>query len=641
MTTGLFGKLLPQHRIEVCGKSGVDETVAEERGYQTIVTGRELLDLGYSQGQVGSGQARLPGWAAPLHKVDGTIGGWTYRADNPPTTGLKYLNPTGSRNVLDVHPRSQPAMKDPSIEKWITEGVKKGDCLVSHGEAAIALSGVDNWRGRNAVAGTTALGDWDDIAIRGCTFNIVFDADVKPIAKQRTYMAKVKLSSYLDSKGATVRWANLPEDPTGQFKTGVDDYLLTHTIDDLRATLTNLPTIPRAGRFPTPDDYENVLDVLQYQFRFNEVTVTVEVNGERYTDPMEAGILSSLGNLGFTSYQMVRTAALNLAFKNRYHPVREYLESLEWDGTERIVQLARYFRSDGGIFGKYLRLWLVGAVARAFESTQNRMLVLIAPQGTGKSQFARWLCSPLPQYHEESPIKPDDKDYVVKLAKAWIWEVGELGSTTRRADRDALKQFLTQETVHVRRAYDRYETTQPAMASFIGTINDEGGGFLSDPTGYRRYLVANVSHIDWRYAEMDVDQVWAEALALYRGGTRWQPSSLEEYRRIETRNAQFETERPLDVWVHDAVEKRRGEFLPTARIIEALQAAGHRRTSHDNLLAQEIAVVMTRMGFTKKFKRIGDMNVRGWVDAGLKGTIGLDVVLGEDRQNGKGDQVNF
>src|SRR5262249_40503091 len=133
----------------------------------------------------------------------------------------------------------------------------------------------------------------------------------------------------------------------------------------------------------------------------------------------------------------------------------------------------------------------------------------------------------------------------VRLIEKWIWEVSELGATTRRADVEALKAFITKRTVTVRRSYGHYDTHRPAMASLIGTVNNEGG-FLQDTSGNRRYLVVTLRHMDWDYAKnCDPNQVWAEAVVLYRAGEPWRLAPSEQAARDEI-NTHYQAPDPIE-----------------------------------------------------------------------------------------------
>lgn len=101
--------------------------------------------------------------------------------------------------VLDIHPRARKMLGDPKVPLLITEGVKKGDAIVSRGLCAVALLGVWNWRGRNVDSGLTALADWDYIAFNtDRPISIVYDSDV--MRKPAVYKALVRLKTFLEGR---------------------------------------------------------------------------------------------------------------------------------------------------------------------------------------------------------------------------------------------------------------------------------------------------------------------------------------------------------------------------------------------------------------------------------------------------------
>ena len=253
--------------------------------------------------------------------------------------------------------------------------------------------------------------------------------------------------------------------------------------------------------------YIHGLKNLGYDFRMNTCNDDVEVNREPITDAVRAELRCKMRDKGFELVHEMEDAYTAHAHKHRYHPIQEYLDTLSYDGGQHIAALAGHFKDRDGVFGTWLQRWLIGAVAKAYKAEQNYMLALDGPQGIGKSHFAMWLGSPIPEYFIEGPINPDNKDCHIRLVSKWIWEVAELGATTRKADREALKFFISQRTVTIRRPYARYDIRKPALASFIGTINNEIG-FLADKTGNRRFLVCTLESIDWGYSKaVDVDQV--------------------------------------------------------------------------------------------------------------------------------------
>jgi predicted P-loop ATPase len=251
------------------------------------------------------------------------------------------------------------------------------------------------------------------------------------------------------------------------------------------------------------------------------------------TDSQRATLRMRARDNGYGKKKLISAlddAVLAIAAANAKHPVREYLSSLSWDGEDHIAKLAGHFvdahapilypnGSGRTVFHASLRRWLFGSVAKMFgdedASRSNFVLTLAGTQGAGKSHFAQWLC-PLPRFFVERQISPDDKDCSLQRTRSWVWEAKELGSTTRRADVDSLKGFITTANVTERRAFGHFNTERPAVASYIGTVNPDGAGFLIDTTGNRRFAVVELTSIDWQYTTCDIAQVWAQAVAHWR-----------------------------------------------------------------------------------------------------------------------------
>jgi predicted P-loop ATPase len=264
----------------------------------------------------------------------------------------------------------------------------------------------------------------------------------------------------------------------------------------------------------------SILAHLGYKFRLNVLTDRVEVNGEQMNDVAWAEIRTEARDRGLKNANQVMDAVIAEAAKHPHHPIKDFIQNqMGWDGTPHIERLAGYFVDTDGVFPWLLEKWMIGAVAKIFTAgyAQNPMLVLDGRQNLGKSEFARWVCpEQLRERHFfEGAINPENKDYHIKLMNIWIWEVMELGLTLRRQDREALKAFITLRQVSARKPYGREPITKPALSSFIGTINSEGG-FLTDPTGHRRFRPCHLETIDWSYAtEIYQGDIWAEAYAKY------------------------------------------------------------------------------------------------------------------------------
>jgi predicted P-loop ATPase len=193
-----------------------------------------------------------------------------------------------------------------------------------------------------------------------------------------------------------------------------------------------------------------------------------------------------------------------------------------------------------------------------------------------------------------------------RLIDRWIWEVAELDATTRKADQSALKSFITKKEVTVRKAYGRYEITKPAMAALIGTVNNSTG-FLTDDTGNRRFMITRLTKLDFHYGEMDVDQLWAQAMHLYREGEPWKLIGEEKRAQNDT-NKDYEVETTLTDWLDKYYifdPEAETEPLSLADILTVL-AIDVRPGGSERGQAMELARVLTNRGARKIETRVGN-----------------------------------
>lgn len=360
------------------------------------------------------------------------------------------------------------------------------------------------------------------------------------------------------------------------------------------------------------------LTTLGFSFRLNLCSDSIEVNGKKITDVTAAEIRVALRDVGLgKKIAAAEDAYIAEARRNAYHPIKEYLSNLVWDGDDHISRLTKCMDSSNPpivyqqsgrsapLHHVYIYRWLIGAVAKALDARQIAMLVLDGVQDLGKSSLARWLCSGMPDYFIESAIKVEDKDTEVRLIDRWIWEVSELDATTRKADQSALKAFITKKEVTVRKAYGRYEITKPALAALVGTVNNSTG-FLTDDTGNRRFMITRLTRLDFGYENIDVDQVWAQATALYRDNEPWKLVGEERRLQNET-NRGYEVETTLSDWLDryfifdpDEVEK----LFSLADILSTMDA-DYRPSGSERAQAMELARVLTSKGAIKVETRQG------------------------------------
>lgn len=221
------------------------------------------------------------------------------------------------------------------------------------------------------------------------------------------------------------------------------------------------------------------------------------------------------------TYEMIDDAVMIYANRNAFHPVRDYLSGLRWDGVPRIDTWLRDYL--GAVQSEYTRLigskWLIGAVARIMQPgcDMRTMLILEGAQEAGKSRAAAtlagedWFTDYLPNMH--------DKESLMQLQGHWIIEVSELASM-RRTEVDEIKRFISSRTDTYIKKYSNAQTARPRQCVFIGTTNETD--YLKDPTGNTRFWpvrVADKLNVDALSA--DRGQLWAEALQRYQSNERW------------------------------------------------------------------------------------------------------------------------
>lgn len=222
-----------------------------------------------------------------------------------------------------------------------------------------------------------------------------------------------------------------------------------------------------------------------------------------------------------------------VAMSRAFNPVAEYLNSLRWDGEDRASGfLFTYFGAETQVLVQHgpallsavSRKWLVSAVARAFRPgvKVDTTLILEGTQGIGKTTAFQILAG---EWYSGSKFDMSNKDARMMLCSRWIVELQELASL-RKVEVEALRAFLTETHDTFRPPYGRSVVTTPRLGVFVGTTNDFSD-YLNDPAGNRRFWPIRATAIDLEALKRDRDQIWAQAVALYRAGEAWHLSPAE------------------------------------------------------------------------------------------------------------------
>ena len=231
-----------------------------------------------------------------------------------------------------------------------------------------------------------------------------------------------------------------------------------------------------------------------------------------------------------------------------FHPVRDFLNGLTWDGVDRLGEwFPTYLGTDATPYTAEIgRMMLVGMVARVMRPgcKLDHMVVLEGEQGAMKSSACRILGGTW--FSDSLPDVSAGKDVAQHLPGNWLIEIGEL-SAMSKADSNHLKQFISRQVEKYRPSYGRREIEQPRQCVFIGTTNAKV--YLKDETGGRRFWPVVVGQIAIDALKRDRDALFAEAVWRFRQGERWWPDQGFERDVIKSeQEARFDT----DVW-EDAI----------------------------------------------------------------------------------------
>ncbi len=363
---------------------------------------------------------------------------------------------------------------------------------------------------------------------------------------------------------------------------------------------------------PTPADYVSHMNKM-WTISTETTSGLIFVDFEPLSDGKEAEIVLEMAQAGFTNWRWVDKTIRLLASRDKYSRYEMWLASLTPSDTPYIDRLiAKISTTDNEMFGRYLKIWLVNAIKRIYCSdVQNPMLVLSGGQGCGKSALAKWL-SPQSDAFVEKHIDPDSDEDARLLSSKFVWEAGELGATTRKADVESLKAFMTKSNAEVRLPYDKHISKLPAVANFIGTVN-QGDGFLNDASGSRRFHVVDILGIDWSYAEeMRVVEIWSNALHLFNEGYST-VLTKEEVAKRDGKNVEHSVDIPVSWFLGEYLSFTGDEndTMYSSHISSILMAGGYNGSAMG--IGREVSSAMQMRGIKK-----GRHNTLGYYYKGVK-----------------------
>lgn len=260
----------------------------------------------------------------------------------------------------------------------------------------------------------------------------------------------------------------------------------------------------------------------------------------------------------------------------KFHPIRDYLNGLRWDGVLRLDTLfIDYLGAPNTPLTRAMtRKAFTGAVARVMRpgTKFDYVTVIIGSQGIGKSTILKKMGK---DWFSDSFIKVDGKEAMEQLQGVWIMEIGELAGL-KKAEVESIKDFISKDVDMFRVAYGRKNEKFPRQTVFFGTTNEEN--FLRDTTGNRRFWPittnrARIAKSIWDDLDEEIDQLWAEAFQRYRDGEPlYLPEELERAARelqeshAETDDRKGVIEEFLEIklpagWENKTIEERRNYIM--------------------------------------------------------------------------------
>lgn len=385
---------------------------------------------------------------------------------------------------------------------------------------------------------------------------------------------------------------------------------------------------------------------------FNELTLAVETTADLPWRPLgRGGPTFSATDRAALCHHLEREYRLrparslvdelvNVTAQQRYvNPLRDYLDGLEWDGVPRVETSLPGVRPTD-----YTRLVarkvLTAAVARVFEPgiKWDHTLVLFGSEGLGKS----WWIDRVARGYSATLGRIGDKDTLLTMQRSWIM-VSDEGHSLRKADADVQKEFLTRTEDVFRMPYDREAQVHPRHCVIWGTTNDEV--FLRRQEGNRRFLIVRCEErVDFdALTDEYIDQLWAEAVHLYRSGERLYLEELESVLAAEEREAFVEEDALSGVvqeYLDTLVPEDWEEMSPDARSLwlqnraDGLVAPGTHRIRRTCSAQVWVEALGRRFGEHKRTDLLE-------INTVLKGLPGWKALPGRSRVAGYGPQLVF
>jgi predicted P-loop ATPase len=330
--------------------------------------------------------------------------------------------------------------------------------------------------------------------------------------------------------------------------------------------------------------------------RWNELAERAEWHGRPIEDGHLVDVRLILESHGFEpTVGDVLPAIMRHAKENSFHPVRDYLRGLTWDGTTRLNHwMQTCLGAPNTPFVQAVgRKTLIAAVARAFKPgcKVDTVLVLEGPQGIKKSTAIATMFSPALTAESVNLFDQHNK-MVMSMMGAWCVELAEFIAIAKR-DQNGVKGLLSMRVDRVVLPYAKMVSEHPRQCIFFGTINPGEGGYLTDGTGNRRYWPVEVTKADVDLITSRRDQIWAEAYKAFLSDEPWWlTEDQESLAAVQTAERE-----KYDVWDEILEEKLTGKGVNSTTLAAALQVIGVAPDRMDEKAKDRVSGCLRRLGF--------------------------------------------
>lgn len=278
-----------------------------------------------------------------------------------------------------------------------------------------------------------------------------------------------------------------------------------------------------------------------------------------WTDTDDAGINWYLeARFGITGRDKISGALMLVSEQHHFNDVKDYLDSLVWDGIPRLATvLTDYLGAADNAYTRAVAQKSFSAAVARVETPgckYDYVPVFVGPQGIGKTTFLRTLGK---DWYSDSLQSFKGKEAAEMIQGIWINEIGEMTGYNKSED-DVIKQFLSRCDDVYRQPYGRHTGRYPRKGVFFGTCNNHD--FLKDPTGSRRFWPVDVGvrmpqKNIWKELPGEVDQLWAEAVQLWKNGEPLYMDTPELDMMAKQAQAQHREDSVKEGLIQDFVEK--------------------------------------------------------------------------------------